>query len=43
MATNHDTLTTRARIPRRQFLRGGLILTGSLGWAVVSCLGVQLL
>jgi peptide/nickel transport system substrate-binding protein len=30
MATDHDALTIRARMPRRQFLRGGLVLTGSL-------------
>jgi len=27
---DHDALTTRARVSRRQFLRGGLVLTGSL-------------
>lgn len=30
MATNHDALTTRVRVPRRRFLRGGLVLTGAL-------------
>ena len=30
MATNHDPLMTRASVPRRQFLRGGLMLTGTL-------------
>jgi len=30
MATKHDALTTRARMPRRRFLRGGLVLTGTL-------------
>src|SRR5215212_6158101 len=30
MATENDALTTRARMPRRRFLRGGLVLTGTL-------------
>jgi peptide/nickel transport system substrate-binding protein len=29
-STDRDTLTTRRRLPRRQFLRGGLVLTGTL-------------
>ena len=27
---DRPTFTTRTRVPRRQFLRGGLVLTGSL-------------
>src|SRR4051812_15955608 len=30
MATTHDALSARRRMPRRQFLRGGLMLTGTL-------------
>jgi peptide/nickel transport system substrate-binding protein len=30
MSTTHDALSTRRRMPRRQFLRGGLVLTGTL-------------
>ena len=30
MATDHAALASRRRVPRRQFLRGGLVLTGSL-------------
>src|SRR5690242_14238968 len=30
MATNHDASVARARMPRRQFLRSGLVVTGTL-------------